>query len=958
MSEHALSSYDILHSCYQRRLHRYGSLEEVLSIWHTVGKILEANLLHGRGTRIDGLGTFTYSTTGSPCFLASSDFKARAGLKQAGAPTVGAQPVSKLSLTRVASEAGLPRSLAEKTGSAVLQHLSTSVRDGARAALNFHPVVELLVASSVVKHRFTPEFLVSLGGGSGGARAAAARQGAALIPKCGFVGRPRRAPMDAWSSSRDTEWTDRTRRVSRRTLEDEVDSMPSSPRGMPASPSRSELSDRRALSLRSYPTGPSESRLRRGARRSAAVPPTPMAGRNASGVAAEARSRPDVLERIRQRLLDRGGANGIRSVARILRIMDDDGNGRLSKAEMRYGLKDMGIHLKDRDVDAVFAFFDRDGDGSISFDEFLTALRGEMNARRTRLVRRAFQVLDRTGDGEITIDDIRGVYDASQHPDVLSGRKAEAEVLTEFLIGFDGGDKDGIISLDEFIEHYRSISASIDDDDYFELMIRNAWHISGGDGWCGNTANKRVLVTHADGRQTVQEVENDLGVRPGDVDGYRRRLAQQGVGGGASVALFGGVNTTGGASGASGAARRPRAAQRSAHRAKGSERAGQRPCRAGVLDLQDPMAAMRDMFYDPPCSFEALAEKLKASQIDMDPSIAPPTLQQLVRARRRGMKRLAAVNFVADVAKAVGATPGAPLTIRGIYDVLAQRFGRDAKSSAPSNIVERVRAKIIERAGKAIGIRGVARALRVMDDSGDGRLSRDEIKHGLQDYGIALNMKELEQLMTYFDRDGDGSISFDEFLVGLRGDMNERRQRLVRMAFDVLDKTGDGRVTIEDIADTYDVSQHPDVVQGRLTPEDALLQFLEQFDAGEKDGIVSPDEFLDYYRSISASIDGDDYFELMIRNAWHISGGDGWCGNTANKRVLVTHADGRQTVQEVENDLGVRPGDVDGYRRRLAQQGVGGGASVALFGGVNTTGGASGASSAAKRRNQTSWAGP
>ena len=33
---------------------------------------------------------------------------------------------------------------------------------------------------------------------------------------------------------------------------------------------------------------------------------------------------------------------------------------------------------------------------------------------------------------------------------------------------------------------------------------------------------------------------------------------------------------------------------------------------------------------------------------------------------------------------------------------------------------------------------------------------------------------------------------------------------------------------------------------------------------------------MNYYNNVSASIDNDDYFELMIRNAWHISGGEGW----------------------------------------------------------------------------------
>ena len=92
-----------------------------------------------------------------------------------------------------------------------------------------------------------------------------------------------------------------------------------------------------------------------------------------------------------------------------------------------------------------------------------------------------------------------------------------------------GGVKDGHVTMDEFINYYTNLSASIESEEYFELMIRNAWHISGGEGAAANTSNRRLLVTRPDGTQSVEEVKNDLGVRADDSAGMISRLRQQGV---------------------------------------------------------------------------------------------------------------------------------------------------------------------------------------------------------------------------------------------------------------------------------------------------------------------------------------------------------------------------------------------------------------------------------------------
>jgi len=175
------------------------------------------------------------------------------------------------------------------------------------------------------------------------------------------------------------------------------------------------------------------------------------------------------------------GARSIIGIGRVFKIMDDNRSGTLDLQEFAKGCAESRLNFTDIDVTVLFKAFDKNGDGTVDYDEFLRVVKGPMSKGRVALVKRAYKKLDKDGSGEVDYNDICDTYNASKHPAVLEGRKTERQILEEFLATFEmalSGVADGIVTLDEFLEYYTSISASIDNEDYFEQMMNSSWNIN------------------------------------------------------------------------------------------------------------------------------------------------------------------------------------------------------------------------------------------------------------------------------------------------------------------------------------------------------------------------------------------------------------------------------------------------------------------------------------------------
>ncbi|VDK85497.1 unnamed protein product [Dibothriocephalus latus] len=231
----------------------------------------------------------------------------------------------------------------------------------------------------------------------------------------------------------------------------------------------------------------------------------------------------DCIEKLRLQCLSRGGS-GIMGLARQFKIMDDDGNRSLDFKEFMKGCGDFGLQISKDECQEIFNAIDKDQSRTLDFDEFLQALRPPLSNARINLINQAFIKMDRTKDGVITAEDLKGVYNVSKHPKYLNGEWTEDQVFAEYLKTFEvGGEVDATVSSlwphialsfqkgsmlrppfwemlfftyldartnkriliftktqvtkEEFLNYYSGLSASIDSDVYFDLMMRNAFKL-------------------------------------------------------------------------------------------------------------------------------------------------------------------------------------------------------------------------------------------------------------------------------------------------------------------------------------------------------------------------------------------------------------------------------------------------------------------------------------------------
>lgn len=85
-----------------------------------------------------------------------------------------------------------------------------------------------------------------------------------------------------------------------------------------------------------------------------------------------------VLDKVKSSFVARGRSS-IAGLGRKFRYFDDNGDRKVEKEELYWGLKDQGVNISKKESHILLEYLDTNQDGNVNFDEFLIAIRGIPN---------------------------------------------------------------------------------------------------------------------------------------------------------------------------------------------------------------------------------------------------------------------------------------------------------------------------------------------------------------------------------------------------------------------------------------------------------------------------------------------------------------------------------------------------------------------------------------------------
>ena len=534
--------------------------------------------------------------------------------------------------------------------------------------------------------------------------------------------------------------------------------------------------------------------------------------------------------------------NGITyySFAHHLKSNEDKSTKTTSLETLISTLELLQININTDDVINFFACLDYEQTGKVLTEEILRIILGEISENRKIAIITKFSEMDKDKTGYLPIKFLKNVFNAKFHPDCFLKQKPENEVFDEFMFTFE------VFCFLKNISPEKNISYR----DFVEYYTPISSSIQDD-----NYFNDILLGSwNIDEEKHNKKITNEINMNNPNANQLNNEISNN------NMIIQNNQNNN------------IQIEQRNNFQ---------------ISQNQNPNAnqIFKNSYYTPPFSPDKKLGKIRYNPITNEFTTSPKYQQRNIN-----------LNPNIDT-----------INNNAFYNIKNNNNNVNIINTQELPSIKKLRNLLANRGMKSIFI--IQRMLYIYDKNQSGEIPFEKLCDIFEIYNINIAREEIFEFFEFLDKEHKGLIKYNDLIMILINNVNENRIILIQNLFDKIRK-GKEYILLNDIKKYFNPDKYPDVLEQKKTSDEIAFDFIDSLEIFKEyninlknesiiNGIMTYNDFENYFKEISLSINDDKIFDYIINFCWEV---DDRLNNYGNKNGYQNDNVRIRTGQQIINN--------------------------------------------------------
>ena len=534
--------------------------------------------------------------------------------------------------------------------------------------------------------------------------------------------------------------------------------------------------------------------------------------------------------------------NGITyySFAHHLKSNEDKSTKTTSLETLISTLELLQININTDDVINFFACLDYEQTGKVLTEEILRIILGEISENRKIAIITKFSEMDKDKTGYLPIKFLKNVFNAKFHPDCFLKQKPENEVFDEFMFTFE------VFCFLKNISPEKNISYR----DFVEYYTPISSSIQDD-----NYFNDILLGSwNIDEEKHNKKITNEINMNNPNANQLNNEISNN------NMIIQNNQNNN------------IQIEQRNNFQ---------------ISQNQNPNAnqIFKNSYYTPPFSPDKKLGKIRYNPITNEFTTSPKYQQRNIN-----------LNPNIDT-----------INNNAFYNIKKNNNNVNTINTQELPSIKKLRNLLANRGMKSIFI--IQRMLYIYDKNQSEEIPFEKLCDIFEIYNINIAREEIFEFFEFLDKEHKGLIKYNDLIMILINNINENRIILIQNLFDKIRK-GKEYILLNDIKKYFNPDKYPDVLEQKKTSDEIAFDFIDSLEIFKEyninlknesiiNGIMTYNDFENYFKEISLSINDDKIFDYIINFCWEV---DDRLNNYGNKNGYQNDNVRIRTGQQIINN--------------------------------------------------------